>query len=268
MHNRKGQRAFTLIELLVVVAIIAVLAAILFPVLAQAREAARRTACLSNAKQIGSAVMLYLSDYDGTFPIFYAYMSNPHARQPGHKGVETQLAPYAGGTVTVVGGVPMTHLQPIFRCPLDQGGPYTDIDVPGATSYWEAYGSSYRFTKCAFSVIENESSQNNILYNYTKIVREGDFVAPADTRIIRDEMFAIFDRKNTPDACPRYGYDCDPPWNFYRRWHINGGTMIFADGHARHIVGTAKFDDALISPEGNRTGDAHPTEGTWYWACD
>jgi prepilin-type N-terminal cleavage/methylation domain-containing protein len=60
--------AFTLIELLVVVAILAVLAAILFPVFAQAREKARQSVCLSHARQVGLALTLYVQDYDATYP--------------------------------------------------------------------------------------------------------------------------------------------------------------------------------------------------------
>ena len=61
---RKLRNAFTLIELLVVIAIIAILAAILFPVFAKAREAARKTSCLSNMKQIATGSMMYSQDYD------------------------------------------------------------------------------------------------------------------------------------------------------------------------------------------------------------
>src|SRR5258708_2259929 len=60
------KKAFTLIELLVVIAIIAILAAILFPVFAQAKEAAKKTSCLSNQKQVALAAMMYVGDYDDT----------------------------------------------------------------------------------------------------------------------------------------------------------------------------------------------------------
>ena len=66
--QRARKPAFTLIELLVVIAIIAILAAILFPVFAQAREKARQAGCLSNLRQIGTATMLYVQDYDETYP--------------------------------------------------------------------------------------------------------------------------------------------------------------------------------------------------------
>src|SRR5688572_3228503 len=64
MVRKKG---FTLIELLVVIAIIAILAAILFPVFAQAREAARKTACMNNTKQLATAVAMYTQDFDELF---------------------------------------------------------------------------------------------------------------------------------------------------------------------------------------------------------
>ena len=70
-EQRQAIKGFTLIELLVVVAIIAILAAILFPVFARARENARRSVCMSNLKQIGLGMMQYVQDYDETFPRIY-----------------------------------------------------------------------------------------------------------------------------------------------------------------------------------------------------
>lgn len=75
------RQAFTLIELLVVIAIIAILAAILFPVFAQAKDAAKKTQSLSNMKQIGTSVMIYIADYDDILPLS-AYLKPPVAPNP------------------------------------------------------------------------------------------------------------------------------------------------------------------------------------------
>ena len=111
MMRRVG---FTLIELLVVIAILAILAAALFPVFAQAREKARQTACLSNLRQIGTAMNLYLQDYD--------------ERLPDRKDLKLSLPggyhPWAGWPVpdprsgwAAVVLQPYTHSVEIWSCP-------------------------------------------------------------------------------------------------------------------------------------------------------
>ncbi len=260
MKTRTDKSGFTLIELLVVIAIIAILAAILFPVFAQAKEAAKKTACLSNARQIGLAVKLYIGDYDDGMPIFYAYNSIPPAGQAGHKGTELLLLPYSKN-------------QQIFRSPLDVGSPYLSVDegLLGGSydTYWKAYGTSYRFGHCMFSTVAGESSQNNQVYDTTALVNEGAVEFPADTRVIRIEMFPFFSSKADRD-CARYGYDCPPPGNYFREWGKTGGSMIFSDSHARYVSGSAQFDEARVDPFGHRSGEtnAQSWSGTWYGVCD
>jgi len=70
-------RGFTLIELLVVIAIIAILAAILFPVFAQAKAQAKKIACLSNGRQIGLALAMYINDNDDRYPQEHPGTGNP-----------------------------------------------------------------------------------------------------------------------------------------------------------------------------------------------
>lgn len=128
--NKKG---FTLIELLVVVAIISILAAILFPVFARARENARRASCMSNMKQLGLAFMQYTQDYDEWLPLdTYA---NPW---------DTGIAPYSGIKVLYEASSPVPPL--IFRCPSDTGR-------DGTRSYAVPYGANYAGT----NVLENAS---------------------------------------------------------------------------------------------------------------
>ncbi len=89
MSTRRS--GFTLIELLVVIAIIAILAAILFPVFARAKAKAQETQCLSNVKQLATAIITYCSDYDQYLP--YAIVGNA-ADLPNLTHIWNLLTPY------------------------------------------------------------------------------------------------------------------------------------------------------------------------------
>src|SRR5579885_226774 len=98
------KRGFTLIELLVVIAIIAILAAILFPVFAAAKNAAKKTACLSNLRQIGMASQLYMQDYDYVYPQTKGHTTNQpqiddmdgSIEDPDVGSMFTMILPYTG----------------------------------------------------------------------------------------------------------------------------------------------------------------------------
>ncbi|MGI5819995.1 MAG: DUF1559 domain-containing protein [Armatimonadota bacterium] len=119
-------RGFTLIELLVVIAIIAILAAILFPVFARAREKARQTSCLSNLKQLGTSMLMYVQDYDERFP--------NHNTEPGPAG--SVLLPNGATTSRVqwmVALYPYYKNLDLMNCPSNNtvwSGQYTGNNVP------------------------------------------------------------------------------------------------------------------------------------------
>jgi len=124
------RRGFTLIELLVVIAIIAILAAILFPVFARAREKARMTSCLSNLKQIGLGMMMYVQDYDETWPSMWCfgdcsdYNNAPWWCREYYGGIPTLLQPYIKN-------------HQLFWCPSDS--------TPSGTGFWDHTSYEYRW---------------------------------------------------------------------------------------------------------------------------
>ncbi len=119
-------KGFTLIELLVVIAIIAILAAILFPVFAQAREKARQTMCLSNARQMGIAVNMYLQDWDETLPT-----------------VRMMWGDHTTGQSWIDLVQPYVKTRLLHRCPSDNSPAWQD-NPPRVTSYgFNAYFDPY-----------------------------------------------------------------------------------------------------------------------------
>src|SRR5438132_1443074 len=118
------KRGFTLIELLVVIAIIAILAAILFPVFAQAREAARKTSCLSNTKQLNLSVQMYMQDYDEAVPLVIEVNSNDPNFVNSLLTWQNLCQPY----IKNVG---------ILICP---DSPNRSTDTVNSFDYWLSYG--------------------------------------------------------------------------------------------------------------------------------
>jgi prepilin-type N-terminal cleavage/methylation domain-containing protein/prepilin-type processing-associated H-X9-DG protein len=127
LHSVGGRRAaFTLIELLVVVAIIAILAAILFPVFAQARAKARAINALSNSRQIGIGIQMYVQDWDEALPL------TSHARPAGWK--------YGDPDPSWLDGIqPYVKSRILHRLPDDGSDNWDKIIAPAITPRLSSY---------------------------------------------------------------------------------------------------------------------------------
>src|SRR5262245_17448085 len=153
MHHHQ-KTAFTLIELLVVIAIIAIIAAILFPVFSHVRGKAWQATCLSNEKQIAMGWLMYMQDYDETFPFVLNISANDlgsgntgdkgKPAVPGVTGREPQFQ-----LVTLV--TPYVKNQTIWYCP-----------SVGPNGTWEAYVKAGEWKKGAMM----RDQVTSYLYNY------------------------------------------------------------------------------------------------------
>lgn len=257
----KHKRAFTLIELLVVIAIIAILAAILFPVFAQAKEAAKKTQCLSNVKQIGLGMMLYLGDYDDILPRSAYWDYSPAtgwATAAGgmHEWSEVILPYIKNGRAVPVSyagtaGGPGT----IYSCPgsrengqLNAYGVHADM-FPACLN-WMGADPSVCTAPRAITVVddvagkammlEKGSADNGIIpgFGFTTRAIEWTGVWDNQAEVTNDIVF----------QAPDYNYvtgqkgDCDGgfPWAwppdctaFPRFRHSGAGNVTFYDGHSK-----------------------------------
>ena len=116
-RSRPPALGFTLIELLGVIAIIAILAGLLLPALARAKEKGRSPACLNNHKQIGLAFMMYVDDFE-TFPIHptWSTCGGQLGLGPGYQSNNRSLADFDKRPLNKY-----TSTAEVYRCPSDAG---------------------------------------------------------------------------------------------------------------------------------------------------
>ncbi|MCJ7750723.1 MAG: type II secretion system GspH family protein, partial [Armatimonadetes bacterium] len=118
------RRGFTLIELLISIAIIGLLAGITFPLLGRSRHKARATACVNNLRQIGIALQMYASDWDGCAPPYTTATRDSYMIGRGEKPDFIEVAPFNDRARLKACFAPYdAHYDELWRCPLHPDDP-------------------------------------------------------------------------------------------------------------------------------------------------
>ncbi len=250
-NQREFRSAFTLIELLVVIAIIAILAAILFPVFGRARENARRTSCLSNAKQLGLGLMQYTQDSDEIMPNVTNGQSN---NSDGWKWMDS-IYPYvkeASAFKCPSNDSAFAIYRPLCGSlgPTYTGGPVdvNDTSTPPAcrnARNQEFYGSFA--ANGAYWDLKPDLSNDDFTGPIGQPIAL--IVSPANTIMATDRIANNTSRNATvgwsKTATPTLHNELSPPavWNGSGNGvqvplrHLETGITLFCDGHAKAMSG-------------------------------
>lgn len=141
--GRRVHQAFTLIELLVVIAIIGILASMLMPVFAQARESARKIVCVSNMSQLGKAIYMYASDYDETYPAqdhLWIDQPPPFWMDVAYGVPNWYRSPYANWALAIY---PYVKELGVYQCKSNKGWtPNSDSTQPGLSYVYNGFSAA------------------------------------------------------------------------------------------------------------------------------
>jgi len=269
----KRRRGFTLIELLVVIAIIAILAAILFPVFAQARDKARSASCVSNLKQIGTAITLYIQDYDEIMP---GAPAPPKDWSP-YSGTVYVQPPLSNGTPAPTSGrwaMWSNLLQPylknwnVFKCPST-----ADVEIyPAGTVFNPRQSFSYTYN----GIVAVYPTAGFVAPSKLVTVWEGiGDVALVNGGFANPVLTDIGTGASPPktyqlgaSTCGWYNGGFRPNQKVKVNLHSQGMNYLFADGHVKwaHSGGDADHSPiAGVADDGTWTGYWTGTGGCLWW---
>ncbi len=218
VSSRRVESGFTLIELLVVIAIISILASILMPAFAQAREKGRQTVCLSNTKQLDSAFMMYAQDYDEGYP-GSAYANG---------------APLCSNDPALAGNwvLQQTITDDTYRC-VKEGQPVRNGSL-------FAYVKDERVYTC---LSDAHNDTKTLSYGMNAFLSGSSLAAtdsPSKTILLVDEGDTLNDGNFTPPTTGTISGTGTGQASVGTIWtdkptvrHNGGGIVSFADGHAK-----------------------------------